>query len=277
MELARQTTRIESSVSESRSAEQRLDAFTKVLLHQRYLAARNSAFLQPKDPEKWPTATAIQRPIDAVYSEMERTTPEAFRHWRQLLSVNSEAYVGFPLHSCSVVGHPAGQYFQYFVYPYLDGRVLDIGCGPQPVPVYLQDYPLPLIYGIDPISDASGHPFVFETGIAEDLPWPDCTFKVVIAATSLDHVLLPDRAFSEVSRVLAKGGLFLVWVAFIENAPPYEPTNPDIRPVDQFHLFHFSKQSFENSVSKFFVIDHVCRLTVDIEHYFYALRPRGTS
>ena len=89
--------------------------------------------------------------------------------------------------------------FRAFVKLYLRGAVLDVGCGPQPVPSYLDGYPLDRIAGIDPLPPTEGHPFTFVQTVAEFLPWDDKTFSVVVVATSLDHVLLPDRRWPSVT------------------------------------------------------------------------------
>lgn len=207
-----------------------------------------------------------------IYSELEIRAPNAFRYWQELLSVNADTYDGFPVHSCSVKGHPSAELFRDYIYPYLNGRVLDIGCGPQPIPLYLKDYPLDLICGIDPIS--SEHPFSFVNGIAEFLPWPENYFDVVIAATTLDHVLLLDRVYSEVCRVLKDNGRFLIWVCFVSGASPYDPYSPDLQPVDRCHLFHFDKGWFEEGIKEYFNIEEVLRVVVEINHHFYSLAPK---
>jgi SAM-dependent methyltransferase len=217
-------------------------------------------------------------PIDQAYQagleRLRQLCPHAYSVWHPLLEVNKQAYDGLPVHSCSVAGHDIGEYFGYFARPYLNGRVLDIGCGPQPVPNYLADYPAELISGIDPLEPAAPHPFDFVCGVAEYLPWRDGTFGAVIAATSLDHVLVPDLAFQEVVRVLAPGGNFLTWVAFVRGAARYDPFDAAIKPIDAYHLFHFSQEFFEDIVSKRFRIME--RTSYDGESYFYCLRPKAT-
>jgi SAM-dependent methyltransferase len=215
-------------------------------------------------------------PLDQVYQggldRLRALYPHAYSQWYPLLSVNDTAYTDLPTDSCSVAGHVIADHFAYFISPYLTGRVLDIGCGPQPVPSYLAHYPVELISGIDPLTSEQPHPFDFVRGLAEHLPWRDGTFRAVIAATSLDHVLSPDLTFSEITRVLAPGGVFLTWVAFIPGGKPYDPTDPSIKPIDQFHLFHFAEGWFEEIVRKRF--DIVEKVAYDCESHFYCLRPK---
>jgi len=94
---------------------------------------------------------------------------------------------------------PNARYFQALQLHIL-GKVLDVGCGPYAIPLYLQDYPTQLISSIDPLEPFETHPFEFVRGFAEFLPWNDSTFDVVIAATTLDHVIALDVALSEIRR-----------------------------------------------------------------------------
>lgn len=193
--------------------------------------------------------------LDDQFEKLRQIVPSAFPVWRSLLDVNADTYEGFPTHSCSVAGHPMARLFKFFLTPYLAGRVLDIGCGPQPVPLYLEGHPLGAVYGIDPISRPQDHPFTFVRSVAEFLPWEDGQFDTVIAATSLDHVLLLDQTLQEVQRVLTPGGTFVVWAGFVEGAKPYNPYRTDIEKVDDWHLFHFAEDGFGEAFAPFFVCE----------------------
>jgi SAM-dependent methyltransferase len=210
-------------------------------------------------------------PLANQFEQLEAMVPRTFRLWQGLLEYNRESYAGFPVHSCSVQGHPSAALFSCFVKAFLRGDVLDIGCGPQPVPLYLQHYAPDRVYGLDPISTADEHPFHFYQGVAEFLPWNDASFDVVIAATSLDHVLFLDKALREIHRVLKKDGEFLVWVAFVAGSSPYDPCASDIEPVDEYHLFHFSEAFFEAAIGDLFVVKDKLRVNLEIDHHFYRL------
>jgi SAM-dependent methyltransferase len=213
-------------------------------------------------------------PLDEQFAELEKRAPKAYELWRALLDVNAGGYEGLPVDSCSVAGHPTAALFRGFITPYLHGRVLDIGCGPQPVPAYLADVPVQALYGVDPLSAADGHPFCFFRGLAEFLPWKDDQFEVVTVATSLDHVLLPDVVFGEVCRVLCPSGLFLAWVGYVEGAEPYDPTIAEIKPVDDYHLFHYDRIRFLESVEPHFIVEEEFSLEGFVNAGFFALRPR---
>jgi SAM-dependent methyltransferase len=216
--------------------------------------------------------------ITEYLKQLESLAPAAYAQWRKLLDVNKETYCGYSSNHCSVKGHEVAELFKCFLEPYLNGRVLDIGCGPQPVPIYLAGYPLELISGIDPLVSFEAHPFEFVQGVAEFLPWEDGVFNVVVSATSLDHVLLLDRALKEMHRVLAENGYFVVWVGFYKNSNKYNPYQNDIQPIDKYHLFSFDKNFFEESVSMLFEIKEVMKMdSFDTISYFYCFTPKMLS
>ncbi len=229
---------------------------------------------RPRVGEAPPSATLLEDvTYESTMADLQRRAPRAFELWRKLLDVNAFAYRGCPADSCSVEDHPMADLFHCFLLPYWGGRALDIGCGPQPVPWYLHDYPLDQLYGIDPLATPEDHPFHFVKALAEGLPWADDQFDLVVAATSLDHVLLLDRTFEEVRRVLAPGGRFCVWVGFVEGAEPYDPYADHVEPVDDYHLFHFDRGWFIETIRQYFTV--VERFEFDPPHTsaFFCLEP----
>lgn len=238
------TTRIEVELAEARGER---DALTRAV--RQLLAARG----RPPHPPGGSAAPNLAPRSEPTYAQalaaLGERAPGAFPAWERLLQVNADVYAGFPIHSCSVEGHPMSQVFAGFVRPYLQGAVLDLGCGPQPVPLYLEGYPSEWVAGVDPLEPPAPHPFAFARGFAEHLPWGDGRFDVVVCATSLDHVLLVDRALAEVARVLTPGGRFLVWQSFVEDAPPYDPYGEPVEPIDAYHLFHFSREAFSAALA----------------------------
>ena len=210
--------------------------------------------------------------LEACCLKLRDLAPDAYTVWKDLLDVNSWAYEGFPTDSCSVQGHPMAEEFKAFLGSYLHGTVLDIGCGPQPMPVYLGGYPPELLAGLDPLWPKQEHPFQFVQGVAEFLPWPDRSFDIVIAATSMDHVLLLDPALAEVRRVLKKTGHFIVWVSFIPGAVKYNPYRKDIKALDKYHLFHFDKPWFDQLMDKYFICRQSIRMDAESAFYSYVAR-----
>ena len=160
-------------------------------------AARRPAQRRPWRRGPAPRRVAGAPGLQECLARLEPLAPRAFALWREALDANAVAYEGLPVDSCSVAAHPGAARFQQFAQQHLKGYVLDVGCGPQPLPLYLAGYPTDRISGLDPLSPADQHPFDFASGVAEFLPWEDAQFDTVIAATSLDHVLLLDRALDE--------------------------------------------------------------------------------
>lgn len=91
-------------------------------------------------------------------------------------------------------------------------RILQIGCGPEDIINYLSSGKK---YAVDPLAEFYKKKFnldyssiSFIEGRAESLPFEDNYFDVVILANVLDHVEQPEKALSEIRRVLKKEGLF---------------------------------------------------------------------
>ncbi len=143
---------------------------------------------------------------------------EVLARWKlwEALQVNGErAYVTDPPSNLSVGERADARAFAAFAQ--LDGRVLDVGCGPQVLPCYAEGMAGELV-GIDPLRGEQPRGFAFVKGIAEYLPFADETFDRVLFATSIDHVLSPSLAVADACRVTKAGGEVIVW--FGELAPP---------------------------------------------------------
>jgi SAM-dependent methyltransferase len=215
--------------------------------------------------------------FDVYLQRMKALHPNIFSLWENInFEMNPKEFAERPTGSCSLESHVTAEYFSGFIAPYLHGRVLDIGCGPYALPVYLYNYPTELISGIDPITPFEPHLFQFVRGFAEFLPWPDGSFDTVVAATTLDHVLSLELAISEIRRVLVPDGKLLVWDGFIKGSVPYNPSEGIPTPPDKFHLFHFDEEWFEEFMKRWFVIHE--KINFDGLSYFYCLRvPRKSS
>jgi|SRR5687767_8414881 len=252
-----------------RSAELARDDALRHLLQTRLLLSRRL----------WQSMPSVASPPAMTSSDfatdlrrLEQLHPELFQRWRQINLVdNPIEYAQRPSGSCSVGLAQNDRAFAGFIAPYLSGRVLDLGCGPQAIPSYLRGYPTQLVSGVDPLEPFEPHPFQFHRGFGEFLPWGDRTFDVVVNATSLDHSFSLDRVTTEIIRVLRPGGMLLVWEGFVKNSPPYRPSDPNLQPVDKFHLFHFDQPWFEAHFSSAFEVAEKLALD-DSSNYFYALR-----
>lgn len=102
------------------------------------------------------------------------------------------------------------------------GRVLDVGCGRQPLRQYLAnncDY-TSLDYPATGAALYAARPHTF--GDAHKLPFPDGSFDTVILLEVLEHLSEPRRALKEARRVLVHGGRIVISTPFlypIHDAP----------------------------------------------------------
>ena len=101
-------------------------------------------------------------------------------------------------------------------------RILDLGCGTGTLTIMLQRrQPAADVVGLDgdwrvldiarKKADTIGVATIrWDTGMADELPYPNESFDKVITSMMLHHLTLPEklRAFQEVYRVLKPGGSF---------------------------------------------------------------------
>ena len=114
------------------------------------------------------------------------------------------------------------------------GRVLDVGCGSALVADLLADLP-----GTYVGSDLAHHHLVFAAGkdrpagtplrrhvlaaTAEDLPFPDAAFDVVVMSEVIEHLVRPELAVWEIARVLRPGGVFVMTTNNASEVPLRSP------------------------------------------------------
>lgn len=118
------------------------------------------------------------------------TNPVPWYHWM---------FDRFPLHAPSVV--------------------LELGCGagtlwhencariPSTWTITLSDFSPGMIADAQRLLQTCAHPFTFQEINAQDIPFPDATFNIVIANHMLYHVPNRTRALAEVRRVLQQDGV----------------------------------------------------------------------
>ena len=97
---------------------------------------------------------------------------------------------------------------------YLNGRLIDIGCGTKPYRNILEPYISDHV-GVD--HDATFHDKsnIDLFGTAYDIPENDASFDCAICTAVLEHLEEPENAISECHRVLKPGGVAIYSVPFI--------------------------------------------------------------
>ena len=109
--------------------------------------------------------------------------------WEKLQANGLVSYTEDPTHNLGV-GYRK-DYIEFGKYLDLRGKVLDVGCGPQEIPTYLEYCcKKDLIFiGIDPLIGNQPRKFRFVQGLAEYIPFNDNHFDQVLFVTSLDHFI----------------------------------------------------------------------------------------
>lgn len=90
-------------------------------------------------------------------------------------------------------------------------KILDLGCG---TGIIQRLYPYYNIKGIDPSSEMLKHYPSFgvcKQALAEEIPFQDGSFDVVICRSVLHHLKEPRIALREIYRVLNSGGRLIAW------------------------------------------------------------------
>jgi SAM-dependent methyltransferase len=212
-------------------------------------------------------------PFKASLARARKDFPKVYRWWSERLDATRSAFDETMIGNAANAVDLYSRMFRSFVECHIEGRVLDVGCGVFGRPYYLQSYPAELISGLEPLPMKQAADFELIQGISEYLPWPSGSFSTVISATSLDHCISLDRSLAEMVRILKPGGALLLWIGSNPNSPPYRPDDPNFRPADQFHLFHFDTAWFEPVLEKVGqIVDKLEFRRANYSHVFYHLR-----
>jgi SAM-dependent methyltransferase len=143
--------------------------------------------------------------------------------WEKLQANGLVAYTEVPSVNLAVQDTPLNCAFRDFAMLY--GSVLDVGCGPQKLPVHARTFSGRFV-GIDPLRGEQERHFEFVQGIAEYLPFRNATFDQILFVTTLDHMLSPQRALREARRVLQPSGEIIVF---------YGDVNPEYIVINEQH------------------------------------------
>jgi SAM-dependent methyltransferase len=239
-----------------------------VTLHSRLTTFETIRSIKAADSSSEPApAPLASSNLAESFGMLENRYPALFPVWKRLLDAGERAYHSNPNANLSVYGNPIATEFRAFCLPALRGTVLDIGCGPAPLPIYLDGYDIVRVAGMDPFGAPDMHPFVFANAVAESIPWADRSFDTAVIATSLDHLIDPKLGVAEIARILKPAGTALFWVWFQPNAPSFDPNLPQAGAIDEFHLYHFDRPWFLDLMSPHF--DCLEELSIDGWSHFY--------
>lgn len=92
------------------------------------------------------------------------------------------------------------------------GRLLDAGCGTMPYRHYVEER-VDVYDGLDVEARVPGVKYL--TDVQEMQGVPSQGYETVLSSEVLEHIPRPDRALSEIHRVLAPGGTLILTVPFL--------------------------------------------------------------
>lgn len=107
-------------------------------------------------------------------------------------------------------------------------KVLDVGCGISSVLHFIKGER----YGIDPLADEYLKMYDYpqgisiQKGVGEKLPFRDGFFDVAFCTNVLDHTDDPMAVVGEISRVLKKGGYFILAIHIFNSNFKRDPAHP---------------------------------------------------
>lgn len=114
-------------------------------------------------------------------------------------------------------------YLQDTASEYIKGKLLDLGCGEKPYKL-VYDHLCESSIGIDVETCKHEQKYVDVFASADQIPFADETFHTVLCTNVLEHVPDMEKAFSEISRVLKKGGHLIISIPFLYpvHESPYD-------------------------------------------------------
>lgn len=96
---------------------------------------------------------------------------------------------------------------------------------------------------------------IFQTGSILSLDFADNSFDVVVSFETIEHVDLPEKALSELRRVLRPGGVLVI------SSPNRLLTSPgkslSDKPNNPFHFFEWNLNEFVESANKLFYVEKI--------------------
>ena len=123
-------------------------------------------------------------------------------------------------------------HYQTHLKTYARGRLADLGCGKVPLFEAYRQY-VSDVTCVDWSNSIHRNPYLdIECDLNASLPMADASFDTIILSDVLEHIHQPGSLWSEMSRILTKGGHVLM------NAPFYYPLHE--APHDYYRYTEFS-------------------------------------
>lgn len=106
---------------------------------------------------------------------------------------------------------------------YIKGKLLDLGCGEKPYKL-VYDNLCESSIGIDVKICKHEQKYVDVFASADNIPFEGDTFHTVLCTNVLEHVSNMEKAFSEIARILKRGGYLIISVPFLYpvHESPYD-------------------------------------------------------
>jgi ubiquinone/menaquinone biosynthesis C-methylase UbiE len=143
-------------------------------------------------------------------------------------------------------------------------RVLELGCGPghlwqenlKLIPpdwdITLSDFSPGMLKDTQSTLDHHGRPFTFQVIDAQEIPFEDASFDILIANLVLYHVPDRARAFSEIRRVLKPGGIFYAGTVTEAALTDLEPLTSAAGMPSGDNVLSFSLENGERQLTPWF-------------------------
>lgn len=208
----------------------------------------------------------------------------AWKTWEHLQANGLVSYTEDPEHNLGV--GPRADCTTFGEFCRFDGRVLDVGCGPQPRPAYFTGHTARTRFvGIDPLASDEPAEFTRIRGLGEYLPFRDDVFDQVIYATSLDHLLDTVGSLREATRVCSSRGTIMIWSgerrsgapAAVESPGWYRGLEVPDGADDPFHLRRFPEEELIALITAAgLVVEEHRRTEIDpwrINHFYRMAAP----
>ncbi len=203
--------------------------------------------------------------------------------WQHLQQNGIVSYQADPEHNLSVVEREDVKQFAKFCN--YKGLVLDIGCGPQAWPTYLQRG-LATYVGIDPLLEDVPGEFIKIKALGEFLPFRANVFDHVLFSTTLDHFVDPSIALKAAARVCNHNGEIDIWLGEKHPDAPRPIISPEWyislqKPDLAEDLFHIKRLNRDEFLELIWKTD---LMVVDMEshpvdnfrvNHFYRLKPKA--